>query len=357
MVCVNKVPQSRLIDPVLLPSFTVDQEQFFYQLTPDVVLNAVEQYGVRCTGRILQLNSMENRVFEVEIEPTEQYPNQQFVISKFYRPGRWTKEQIFEEHQFLYDLFEAEIPVGAPCKDKSGSTLLSIPDQNIYFSLFQKIRGRTPQEFFEEEYIRLGRLIARVHIAGAKQKAPHRLHITPEQYGMKNLSFLIDSKILPKEIEDDYKNTVIQLCETIYPWFENIESIRIHGDLHLANILSVDEQFQLVDFDDMVMGPPVQDIWLILPGRDEEAKIMLSLLLEGYEEIRKFDRSTLRLIEPLRTLRMIHFSAWIARRWEDPSFKRVFDSFGTTSYWQGQLADLKDQLQVMSDFSWSFAHG
>lgn len=331
----------------------MDQEQFFYQLTPDVVLNAVEEFGVRCTGRILQLNSMENRVFEVEIEPSPFYPDQQFVIAKFYRPGRWNQDQILEEHQFLFDLDGSEIPVGAPCKNKDGQTLLTLKDQNIYFSLFQKIRGRTPQEFFEEEYIRLGRLIARVHIAGAKTQAKHRLHLTPDQYGMKNLSFLMSNKIIPKEIEEEYKKAVTALCTIISPYFEKIETIRIHGDLHLANILSVNETFQLVDFDDMVVGPPVQDIWLILPGRDEEAKVMLSLLLEGYEEIRKFDRNTLRLIEPLRTLRMIHFSTWIAKRWEDPSFKRIFDTFGTTAYWKGQLDDTNDQIEIMRDFSWS----
>lgn len=329
-----------------------NQEEFFYKLTPDIVLDAVERFGVRCTGRILQLNSMENRVYEVQIEPSGNFPDQQFVIAKFYRPGRWSEAQILEEHQFLFDLAEAEIPVGAPCRSPDSETLLTLDIQPIYFSLFKKIRGRTPQEFSEKEFIRLGRLIARVHLTGASKPAPNRLCITPHQYGIQNLKFLKESKSLPKELEDEYSKTIEELCKKITPWFEKIETIRVHGDLHLANILSVDEQFQLVDFDDMVTGPPVQDLWLILPGRDEEAKAMLSLVLEGYEEFRKFDRNTLRLIEPLRTLRMLHFSSWIARRWEDPAFKRVFDTFGSTSYWRGQLDDLRDQMAVMDEFDW-----
>lgn len=322
----------------------------FSTLTPDRILEAVEQFGVRCTGRILQLNSMENRVFEVEIEcDAPQTRQESFRVIKFYRPHRWSDAQILDEHQFLLDLNEKEIPVVPPLMTKDGKTLLHLPYESMRCSLFLKSGGRIPQEFTDEEIERMGRLIARMHLTGASRSAPSRLVLTAENYGTKNLSFLLEKKLIHPEYESNYAHTVEAIVRLSTPLLSDLESIRIHGDLHLANILWDDNGPKLVDFDDMVMGPPVQDIWLCSPGRDEYAEEQREILLSGYETLRDFDRSSLKAIEPLRALRMIHFNAWIGSRWDDPAFQRVFSHYGTPLYWSQAVQDLREQLSYIQD--------
>ncbi len=328
------------------------ETKYFYELTPERILDAAEAFGFRCTGRCFQLNSMENRVYDVEIELPDdarsKSPSERFRIIKFYRPGRWTKEQILEEHQFLLDLVEYEIPVVAPLVLGNGETLLEVPGTNIWAAVFPKVGGRNPQELSEEQLPQIGRLLARLHNVGASRQAVHRIQLTTETYGEENMRFLLESKTIPERLEGRYSEMVASICRTCAPWFKEAEVQRIHGDCHFGNLLwGADGPFW-VDFDDMLRGPCVQDIWLIIPGRDEAARRDLDLLLEGYEQMRPFNYQTLRLVEPLRALRLIHFSAWIAKRWNDPAFQRTFVEFGSERYWNEQVSYLAEQLEYIN---------
>ncbi|MCB9254258.1 MAG: serine/threonine protein kinase [Bdellovibrionaceae bacterium] len=325
------------------------ETKYFYAITPEKILDAVEAGGLLCTGRCLPLNSMENRVYEVEIELDEapENPSDRFRIAKFYRPGRWTKEQILEEHQFLQDLEEAEIPVVAPLKFENGETLRKLDDIDVWYTLFPKRGGRNPDELTNFQVDQIGRLLARLHAVGASRQAPHRLQLSPQTYGIENLKYLVDSRVLPAHIEQSYKQTVETICKTTAPWFEAAEVQRIHGDSHLGNLLLGSAGLFWVDFDDMVRGPCVQDVWLLLPGRDEYTVRQRDQMLEAYCQMRDFNYSTLRLIEPLRALRFVHFSAWISKRWEDPAFPRAFPQYGDARYWEQQLMDLREQLALI----------
>ncbi|MEN9836288.1 MAG: hypothetical protein RL011_2481 [Pseudomonadota bacterium] len=325
--------------------------QYFYGLTPERILDAVESStGLRCTGRAMALNSMENRVYELEIEldAPPANPWERFLIAKFYRPGRWSEAQIRDEHTFLADLAELEIPVVAPRRFVDGDTLHKLKDAEIHYAVFAKVGGRSPDELSDDQLAQVGRLLARIHNVGSTKPAHHRIVLSPTSYGINNLQQLLDDKIVPAELSSTYSDTVRAICEIATPWFSATAMHRIHGDCHLGNLLQGREQLFFVDFDDMVMGPAVQDIWLLIPGRDQYAKRQLSILLEGYTSMRDFDYQSLRLIEALRALRFVHFSAWIGRRWQDPAFPRAFPQFGTLSYWQGQLRDLREQLDLLS---------
>jgi Ser/Thr protein kinase RdoA (MazF antagonist) len=330
-----------------------EETKYFYELTPEKILSAVEETEFRCTGRILTLNSMENRVYEVEIEVPDEDKlksiSEKFRIAKFYRPGRWSKDQILEEHRFLQDLEAQDIPVITPIKFEDGTTLKKTKESDIYFAVFPKCGGRIPEEFNDQQLEIIGRLLARLHNVGASKKFKYRLELTPETYGLKNLEFLLSSNSISLEVKKNYEATVREIAKITGGLFRGLESIRIHGDCHLANILWGNNGPFLVDFDDTLSGPPVQDLWLILPGRDEEAQRQLDVMLTAYESMRHFDRASLKLIEGLRALRIIHFSAWIAKRWKDPAFQRAFTEFGTERYWQEQLATLNEQLSLISN--------
>lgn len=330
--------------------------QFFYQLTPDRVLDAVEaSTGLRCTGRNFALNSMENRVYELEIELDEKpaNPSDRFVIAKFYRPGRWSREQILEEHSFLLELAEAEIPVIAPMKFIDGETLHTLEEFNIMYAVFPKCGGRCPDEIEGEHLQRVGRLLARIHRVGQARPAPSRIRLNTETYGISSLKFLTDARLLPPEIESSYRTTVEDICKISAPFFSEITPHRLHGDCHMGNLLFGRDGFFFVDFDDMVMGPAIQDFWLLIVGRDEAAMHRLNLMLDAYEEFCTFDRSSLKLIEPLRALRFVHFSAWIGKRWQDPAFPKAFPDYGSARYWQEQLHDLQQQLALIKNSAWS----
>ena len=327
--------------------------RYFYEITPEKILNAVENYGFRCTGRCLSLNSMENRVYEVEIEPTGDLDNfyDRFRVVKFYRPNRWTKEQILEEHQFLFDMEEADIPVAPPLKC-NGTSIQKLDEENIYFAVFPKIGGRSPNELNSEQLIRLGRLFGRVHNVGAKRNFDYRLKLNPTTYGLDNMNYLLSENIITPELVSLFKSLVEQICEISQPLFNQFPVQRVHGDAHLGNILWREpDGVTLLDLDDTVFAPVVQDMWLLIQGRDDEARQRLKVFLKGYEEMRSFDRGSLVLIEPLRALRMIHYSAWIAHRRDDPVFQRTFHNFGTQQYWMELVADLQDQLSVIQDNS------
>jgi Ser/Thr protein kinase RdoA (MazF antagonist) len=322
-----------------------EKTKFFFELTPDRVLEAVEAAGLRCTGRCLALNSFENRVYDVEIEGEAGNTR---VVVKFYRPGRWTREQILEEHEFLKDLQAAEIPAIAPLTFPDDGTTLKATQSGIWYTLFPKVGGRSPDEFTDEQLLRIGRLLARVHSVGASKAAPHRIKINPATYGWANLELLLKG-FVPAEYRGRYEGAVRSILEIAEPLFAKAPSpMRLHGDCHPGNLLLNGEgHFFFLDFDDMVVGPPVQDVWLLVPGRDADSRAQREVLLEGYSEMRVFDRATLKLLEPLRALRFIHYSAWIARRWEDPAFPAAFPEFGSHAYWADETADLEEQLRVI----------
>jgi len=319
---------------------------FFFELTPERVLQAVETAGLHCTGRCMALNSFENRVYDVELEGDP--PSRR--VAKFYRPGRWTEEQIREEHEYLYDLQSDEIPVVAPIAfaNRSGNSTLHQTPTGIWFSLFPKVGGRAPEELTDDQLKRLGRLLGRIHNIGARKKAPHRIVIGPDTYGLSNLEFLKSGNFIPLEFLARYEKATREICALTQDFLQNVPYQRIHGDCHLGNLLWNQNGPFFLDFDDMVQGPAVQDLWLLVPGRDAEALRQRGVLLEGYMEMREFDYSTLRLIEPLRALRFIHYAAWIARRWDDPAFPRAFPQFGTHRYWQDETEDLEQQLRLMT---------
>lgn len=328
------------------------QTRFFFELTPDRVLQAVESGGFQCTGRCMQLNSFENRVYDVELESDDEGPSRSsrnHRIVKFYRPGRWSKEQILEEHRFLADLREAEIPAIAPLPFPDGETLKQTSEGGIYYALFPKVGGRAPDELSDEQLRSIGMLLARIHNVGASRKADQRLELNPVTYGLDNLEYLL-SKWVPLECRGKYETTVRELCTIVEPWFKHLPGgaiHRVHGDCHLGNLLWNQDGPFFLDFDDMVRAPAVQDIWLVTPGRDQDGLRQRSVLLEGYEDFRVFDRATLRLIEPLRALRFVHYTAWIARRWEDPAFPAAFPEFGSYHYWVDETQDLEEQLRLI----------
>jgi Ser/Thr protein kinase RdoA (MazF antagonist) len=320
------------------------ETRFFYELTPDRILAAVEAWGLRPTGRCLALASMENRVYQVEIDLDEppRNPNDAFRVIKFYRPGRWTEDQILEEHRFLLDLVDADLPVVAPLELAGGDTLARVPDASMFAAVFPRKGGRAPDELAEEDLDRLGRLLARLHSVGAMRTAKARLKLDIESYARPDLAYLVDSGRLPASVRDAYRLVFEAICQLAQPWFAAAGAQRIHGDCHRGNVLWGSDGPMLVDFDDMVVGPCVQDLWLLVPGRDEDAIRHRRRMVEAYEQMRDFDRTQLRLIEPLRAMRVVHFSAWIARRWEDPAFPRVFPEFGTERYWFEELASLRE---------------
>jgi Ser/Thr protein kinase RdoA (MazF antagonist) len=319
--------------------------QFFFQLTPEKVLEAVEALGVRCTGRVLALNSLENRVYEVEldIDPSPDGGRwDTYRVVKFYRPGRWSREQIVEEHRFLTELSNVEIPVVVPLPFPNGETVAEVPGAGIWYAIFPKVGGRILDEMSDSELRQIGRLLARMHNVGATARFQHRIKLTTETYGHANLAFLKEQKLLPPSIEGYYLGIAERILQTSEPWFKEAPAQRIHGDCHIGNILWHSQGCYIVDFDDSVEGPCVQDLWLLTPGRDEAAVKLRQTILEGYEMMRQFDHSSLRLIEPLRALRMIHFTTWIAKRYEDPAFKQVFVDYGSERYWREQLIALQE---------------
>ena len=345
-VCLSKMQLGQMADNNL-SAWGELETKFFYELTPDKVLDAVEGFGFRCTGRCLTLNSMENRVYEVEIESESKLKTDHFKIIKFYRPGRWTKEQILEEHEFLLDLEEVDIPVVTPMRDSEGSTVCELKDLKIFYSLFPKIGGRNPQELSDDQLPIIGRLLARMHNVGATKKAQHRIALTPDNYGRQSLGFLQKGNFIPENMQNRFSSIVEEICDRADTLFSHVSTQRVHGDCHFGNLLWADTGPFWVDFDDCVTAPPVQDLWLLFPGRDEYSNEQLRKLILAYDEMRSFDWESLNLIESLRSLRMIHFSAWIAKRWEDPAFKRSFVEFGTNKYWIEQLSLLEEQLSLI----------
>jgi Ser/Thr protein kinase RdoA (MazF antagonist) len=311
----------------------------FLTLTPERVLAAVEAGGLRCNPVCYPLNSFENRVYEVELEDRTR------VVAKFYRPERWTEEQILEEHQYLADLAAEEVPVCTMREFPGGGTLRRI--DNIWYCLSDRRGGRAPDELDDATVRRLGMLVARMHNVGARRPAEHRVRLDADRYIRDHVDWMTTHDTLPRHLRDRYFDAALAIADILERQLAGVPVHRIHGDLHMGNLLFRDGVLHVLDFDDMAIGPAVQDLWLALPGRDRYALRQRELFLEGYEQLRGFDRSTLRLVETLRGLRLVHYAAWIARRWHDPAFPAAWPQFGTADYWERETIDLVDQLEVI----------
>jgi Ser/Thr protein kinase RdoA (MazF antagonist) len=311
---------------------TADPRATFVSLTPDRVLDAVEVGGLRSTGRCLPLRAFENRVYEVELEDDRR------LVVKFYRPGRWSRETILDEHAFLADLAAAEIPVVAPLDLGTGSTLSEI--EGIFYAAFPKVRGRSLDELDAESRRRIGRTIGRMHAVGAARDAPHRRRLDPTYFVREPLAIVLAGGFMPDNLAPRYRDIALRIADAVAAPLAATRVQRIHGDLHWGNILWASDGPVLVDFDDCLVGPPVQDLWLLARGDSEEVRKAREDLLEGYELFREFDRSTLALIEPLRALRIVYMSGWIAKRWDDPSFRDAFPNFRNHNYWMQEYEEL-----------------
>ncbi len=316
-------------------------EPSFFSLTPDAVLDAVEAAGLDVEPVCFQLNSYENRVYDIRLASGEH------VVAKFYRPGRWTAEQILEEHALLSELERAEVPVAPVMPFPDGTTVRRTSGSGIYYSVYKRIGGRAPEELDYEMVERLGMLCARLHTVGAERPATHRLRLSAETFIRKNLDFLESSTLLPAHVAPHYLAAANTIAEHLDLGLRGVPVHRIHGDFHRGNLVLREGVLHALDFDDLVTGPAVQDVWMLLPGRDAESRRLREAFLEAYETFRPFDRAWLTLIEPLRGLRMVSYSAWIARRWHDPSFPALFPHFGTDAYWEEAAADLEDLVGVI----------
>ena len=315
-------------------------------LTPDAVLNAIDSTGLSTDGRQLALNSYENRVFQVGLDDGS------VVVAKFYRPDRWSDAQILEEHAFIAELAEREIPA-VPALTIAGHTLHSF--EGFRFAVFPRAGGRAPN--MDDPSVRewLGRFLGRIHAVGRGKPYTDRPALDIATFGVEPRRFLLEGGWLPPELKGVYDGVSKQALDLIAVQYDRgaHHSLRLHGDCHEGNVLWTDSVNNVgphfVDFDDSRMGPAVQDFWMLLgAGRDEQTE-RLADLLEGYEDFAEFDRRELALIEPLRTLRLLHYSAWIARRWDDPAFPAAFPWFNTQRYWEDRILELREQIAAMQD--------
>ncbi len=338
---IEETPKNTAIDPIP-----------YAGLTPDRMLDAVESVGFRCDGRMLALNSYENRVYQVGIE--EDVP----VVVKFYRPGRWSDAQIREEHEFALDLAELEIPVIAPLvidadKAREADSLGTLHHFGGYrFAIYPRRGGRPPELEDRRTLKWLGRFIGRIHALGAVKPFVLRPQLNIASFGEEPRDWLLAHDFIPADIKDAWQSVIEQALERVRHCFERageLKIIRLHGDCYAGNVLWTDAGPHFVDFDDARMGPAVQDLWMLLSGERSAMTRGLGDVLAGYEDFCEFDKRQLHLIEALRTLRLIHYSAWLARRWDDPAFPAAFPWFNTQRYWQDRILEMREQIALMDE--------
>lgn len=315
----------------------------YSQLGPDTIVNAIDSLGFVSDRRILALNSYENRVYQVGIE--DELP----IIAKFYRPARWTDAMINEEHQFTLELSEADLPVVAP---------LTINNETIFnfegyrFSLYPRFGGYAPELDNTEHLLQLGRILAQLHNIGETHSFIDRPTITVEDFAIKPIHYLLENNFIPMDLETAYTTLTDDLVTGINHCFNEAgqyKSLRLHGDCHQGNILTRDDNFYIVDFDDSRNGPAIQDIWMFLSGDRQYMTARLNDFMEGYTEFRDFSARELHLLEALRTLRLIHYAAWLAQRWEDPAFPIAFPFFNSQRYWEDHILSLREQAALMQE--------
>ena len=315
----------------------------FTNLSPDLILDAIDSVGIATDGRLLALNSYENRVYQVGVDSSSP------IVAKFYRPNRWDDDAILEEHAFVKSLADKEIPAVAPISI-DGKTLFSY--QDFRFSVFPKHGGRAPELDREGVLEWIGRFIGRIHSVGALSEFKYRPELNIDTFGQEPSRYLLDQGMIPKELELVYRGVVAQALDGVKRCYEragDIVLLRLHGDCHMGNLLWTDAGPHFVDFDDSRMGPAIQDLWMMLSGEPDEMQKQFNEILLGYEDFYEFNPNELHLIEALRTLRLIHYSAWLARRWDDPAFKVAFTWFNTQQYWQDRLLELREQIALMDE--------
>jgi Ser/Thr protein kinase RdoA (MazF antagonist) len=316
----------------------------YAHLTPDTVLDALDSVGLRTDGRLLALNSYENRVYQVGQE--EGPP----LVAKFYRPGRWSDAAILEEHAFTRELAEREIPVVPPRVLENGASLHE--HAGYRFAVYPRRGGRMPEFDRADTLEWMGRFIGRIHAVGAQKPFVHRPALDIASFGTESREFLLAGRWLPDDLLPAWKSVIDQALELAGHCFARAGAytrLRLHGDCHAGNVLWTEEGPHFVDFDDSRMGPAVQDLWMLLSGDRENQVRQLADILAGYEDFREFDARELHLVEALRTLRLIHYAAWLARRWDDPAFPAAFPWFNTQHYWQERILELREQIALMQE--------
>ena len=315
----------------------------YQNLTPDCILDAIETCGCRCDGRLLALNSYENRVYQIGLDSGAA------VVAKFYRPGRWSDDAILEEHRFALELTEREVPVVAPLSHE-GRTLHRHRDYR--FAVYPRCGGRSPELEDPDTLHRIGRFIGRIHAVGSGADFEHRPSLDVESFGAEPSRFVLDHDFIPDDLRATYRSVVDDVLVRVHRCYQStgpVRSLRLHGDCHAGNILWTDQGPHFVDLDDARMGPAVQDLWMCLAGERAEMEIQLAELVAGYREFMDFNAGELRLIEALRTLRIIHYAGWLARRWDDPAFPASFPFFNTQRYWQDHILALREQAAALDE--------
>jgi len=316
----------------------------YADLVPDLLLNAVESRGWLCSGRFLALNSYENRVYQVALEEGGA------VVAKFYRPGRWSDETIREEHAFTHELQRSEILVAAPIVDEAGETLFK--HEGFRFAVFPSVGGRHPELDRDEHLEWLGRYIGRIHMVGASRSFEHRQRLDVDAMAVQSYQYLLARGFVPRELEIAYRTIAEDVVAGIKSCFEMagpLRRLRLHGDCHVGNVLWTDQGPTFLDLDDCLMGPAIQDLWMLLSGDRRDMERQLSILIDGYEQFFQFDPVELMLVDALRTMRMLNYSAWLGRRWHDPAFPKAFPWFDSPRYWEDQILTLREQLSAFDE--------
>ncbi len=309
----------------------------FARLTPDTVMDAVDSTGRRCDARILELNSYENRVYQIGIEDSDP------LVGKFYRPDRWTDAQILEEHDFTTELAEMDVSAVPPITLGSNGTLGQF--NGYRFALYPRRGGRAPDLDSAENLEILGQHVGRIHSVGAHQRFRHRPDSSVADYGLASREYLLNEGFIPADWRDSYDSLTRTILDSLNGIFDDFRFIRLHGDCHMGNVLWRDDMPHFVDFDDARNGPAIQDLWMMLSGEEHLQGQQMASILSGYRTFFDFDLAELRLVEPLRTLRIMYHATWLARRWDDPAFPRAFPFFNTNHYWSQHLLQLRDQIE------------
>lgn len=310
----------------------------FDSLTPDTILDALDAQGFFTDGRVTALNSYENRVYQIGIENSEP------IIVKFYRPERWSLAQIQEEHDFCFEVENQEIPVVSPFKDSNDKSIYQF--EGFKFAVFPRKGGYAPELDYQDNLAIMGRTLARLHNIGARKPFKQRPILNAQTFGQDSIDFVAEQYI-PFEHKSAYMAVCSDIMMTITEKLAGAKNIRVHGDLHVGNILLRDDIPNLVDFDDSRMAPAIQDIWMLLSGEEHEQEIQLQKIIAAYSEFRDFPHHEMSMIESLRTLRMIHHTAWLARRWQDPAFPPTFPWFDSHQFWAQHVGDLHQQLDAL----------
>lgn len=318
----------------------------FAELDPSAILDAVESIGFYCTGNLLALNSYENRVYQIGIEDAPP------LVAKFYRPERWTSAAILEEHQFAQELVQHELPIIAP---------LEINQQTLHhhndfrFALYKRHGGHGLELDNSEQLEWMGRFLGRLHAVSACRRFEHRISLNVQSYGEEPYQFLLEHHFIPEYLKPNFckaAETAIQKIKDAVQTIGTVDSIRLHGDCHAGNVLWRDEGPHIVDLDDCLMGPAIQDFWMLLSGDAKQIEDQLEKIISGYSEFHDFNPRERHLIEPLRTLRMLHYSGWLAKRWADPAFPLSFPWFNTPVYWQNLMNNLNEQIELLDQIDY-----